>query len=288
MHPAGMDFDAADEESVRSYYDVDPEREWRRTRSNFYHRIEPEILRTMFLRPLLQSSARVLDVGCGPGTYALELAAQGHQVMLADLSGACLDQAVMRLEAAGLGGQILGVQHAAADRLAVAGETFDVVLMLGPLYHYADDGKAREALRRARAALRPGGQLVATFVTRNSVLKDLIKRGRFAEVRALAEQGYLETGIYRPLSVASGGDYMPTTRTHTLTEACALLAEAGLVIADAASLEGLAAFMAPYVNGVVDSDESLAELAQTLTRTARQPDVIAAGDHFAVRAVRSD
>ncbi len=100
---------------------------------------------------------RVLDVGCGTGTHAVELARRGHRVTGVDRSDDMLDAA--RAKAAGT----VRFLHGDARSLDL-GETFDVVTCLFAVLSYqltADDALA--ALRAFRRHLDPGGVLVCDY-----------------------------------------------------------------------------------------------------------------------------
>ncbi|MCX4763631.1 methyltransferase domain-containing protein [Streptomyces sp. NBC_01275] len=248
--------------------------------------MEFEVIHRDILPGVLEPGSRILDVGSGPGRHAVALAARGHRLALADLSAACLAEARRRFDEAGLTDRLLDVQHTSATDLSVQPGAFDAVLLFGPLYHLVDDAAAAECMRRAVAALRPGGHLFATFLTRTSIVRDLLKRGRFAEIQALIDNGYLTQGRYRPLSEQSRADYMPPVRTHGLAEAERLVRDAGLETVDVHSLEGAAGWMRPYIDEVGADDASFRELSAVVRATARLPELIEAGDHFVITARR--
>ncbi|MFD7817724.1 methyltransferase domain-containing protein [Streptomyces sp. NPDC059785] len=273
-------------DEVRAFYDGDPQREWRRTQEGAYHRLEFEVIHREILPGRLAPGSRVLDVGSGPGRHALELAQQGHDVALVDLSLACLTEARRRFDEAGLSSRLIDVQHTSAAELRVRPGTFDAVLLFGPLYHLIDAGQAAECVRRAASSVRPGGHLFATFLTRTSIVRDLLKRGRFGEIRTLLDGDYLDHGRYRPLSEETRADYMPPVRTHGLEEAEELLRAAGLEIVDVHSLEGAAAWMRPYIDKVGADEQSFRELSAVVRSTSRLPELIEAGDHFVITARR--
>ena len=178
------------------------------------------------------------------------------------------------------------MQHTSAASLAAAPGSYDAALLFGPLYHLTDDVDARVCVAHAAAALRPGGHLLAIFLTRISVIRDLIKRGRFSEIQTLLETGYLSHGRYSPMSAESHGDYMPPTRTYHLAEAHDLLTAAGLEITAVHSLEGAAAWMRPYVDQTATDPGAFRELSAVVRATASLPELIEAGDHFVLTARR--
>ena len=82
------------------------------------------------LRRLVPPSSRVLDVGGGSGVHAEWLAADGHQVELIDPVTLHVRQAE----------RIPGVRAQLGNALDLRSPdgAFDVVLLLGPLYHLTE------------------------------------------------------------------------------------------------------------------------------------------------------
>ena len=110
-------------------------------------------------RRLEGGSLAVVDIGGGPGYYACWLAAEGHRVQLVDPVPLHIEQAEAR--ARELGVTLDGTHLALADRLPFENESFDVGLLLGPLYHLAERDARFAALAEALRVLRPGGMLFA-------------------------------------------------------------------------------------------------------------------------------
>jgi len=102
--------------------------------------------------------ARLVELGCGGGFLALELAAHGAQVEALDLSPASVLAARGEAERRGS-----TVRFQVADLCAAPfqGESFDLATMTDVLEHVDDPGSA---LIEAARLLRPGGRLfVNTF-----------------------------------------------------------------------------------------------------------------------------
>ncbi len=101
-------------------------------------------------------NASVLDLGCGPGLYLHRLARQGHRGYGLDFSPAAIDYA-RRIAAH----EQLECRFERADlRHADFGEGFDLVLLIYGQINVFERQHARDILRRAHAALAPGGTLV--------------------------------------------------------------------------------------------------------------------------------
>lgn len=97
---------------------------------------------------------KVLDLGCGPGFYLNRLARLGHRGRGIDFSPASVDYA--RREAEGL-----PVEYVLSDlREAVFGDGYDLVMFLFGEFNVFRPEHAELILKRAFAALKPGGRLL--------------------------------------------------------------------------------------------------------------------------------
>jgi len=139
--------------------------------------------------------ARILDLGCGTGRHAVELAARGYDVVGVDLSEAMLDHARRRTYK-GNGTLEFAQGDIRTHRPSVA---FDAVLMnfnvLGYM-HGNDDFIA--ALKTARAHLRPGGLFIADFWFGPAVVADP-PRERLREITAGGSRLLrFSSGIHEP------------------------------------------------------------------------------------------
>ncbi|MCC6898649.1 MAG: class I SAM-dependent methyltransferase [Polyangiaceae bacterium] len=106
---------------------------------------------------------RVLDVGAGDGTYALEAAARGAQVTALDAEQGMLDAARARAERRGVQVEL---QRGRAEDLPLAAGSFDVVLAITVLCFVP---AAQLAVREMARVLAPGGRLVLGELGRHSV-----------------------------------------------------------------------------------------------------------------------
>ena len=99
--------------------------------------------------------ARVLDLGCGTGWTSLFFARAGYEVVGADIAPDMIDRASALRDAEGLPNVSFVVSD--YEALAYRGE-FDAVVFFHSLHHADDEGLA---VRKAFAALKPGGVLLA-------------------------------------------------------------------------------------------------------------------------------
>ncbi len=99
---------------------------------------------------------RILDLGCGPGLYASRLAALGHTCVGIDFAPAAIAYAREQAEAAGL-----PCRYQLEDvRRASYGQGYGLVMFLYGEINVFRRADAAVILRKAHAALEPGGLLL--------------------------------------------------------------------------------------------------------------------------------
>jgi 2-polyprenyl-3-methyl-5-hydroxy-6-metoxy-1,4-benzoquinol methylase len=144
--------------------DDDSTRSWNAAADDWVAHADQNDYRLLFLLPRTLAllgdvgGRRILDLGCGEGGYARELARRGADVVAVDGSERLVEVARARAAAAGL-----AVRHLCrnANDLAGLGDaSFDLVLAAMSLMDVADYAGA---VREAHRVLRPSGELVMSI-----------------------------------------------------------------------------------------------------------------------------
>ncbi|UCH93973.1 MAG: methyltransferase domain-containing protein [Candidatus Aminicenantes bacterium] len=103
---------------------------------------------------------RILDIGCGTGRHAVELAKRGYPVTGIDLSQSQLDKAIEKAKK-----ESLNINFIRADaRTLDFNNEFDAVIMIceGAFPLMETDEMNVQILEKAQKALKPGGKLILT------------------------------------------------------------------------------------------------------------------------------
>lgn len=99
---------------------------------------------------------RILDIGTGPGFFAIALAGLGHEVVAVDYTEAMLEEAKANAKAAGLGERILFLQMDAQD-LTFPDDTFDYIVTRNVTWVLEHPDEAYVSWHRV---LKPGGTML--------------------------------------------------------------------------------------------------------------------------------
>ena len=148
---------------VSSYYDQNVDVEWNRI--NRYP-IEFALL-IHLIKEYANKESKILDAGGGPGRYSLWLAETGYDVHILDLSMQNLCWAYKNSSSKHLKlirGDVVNLEFMATNY-------FDLVLLLGPLYHIPDEGERNLVFHNINRILKSGGVLITEQITIHSNLK---------------------------------------------------------------------------------------------------------------------
>jgi SAM-dependent methyltransferase len=188
-----------------------------------------ELARTQELlgRFLPPPAAKIIDIGGGTGVYASWLAALGYDVQLVDIVSAHVQEAARE--------DAFGVIVGDACALPAPDGGYDVALLLGPLYHLLAAEDRLLALAEARRVIRPGGLVVAAFISRGAVALDGYVKGWIDKPGVIhAVRDHIQNGV----SPAHASGFGVIAYFHLPAEARAELAAAGLEVLALFGVEG--------------------------------------------------
>ena len=218
--------------------------------------------------------ATVLDVGGGPGAYAIPLALAGYAVHLVDAMPLHVEQAREAVAAAETA--LASAQVGDARSLEFPAGSVDAVLLLGPLYHLLEEAERVAALAEARRVLRPGGVMVAAGISRFASLLEGLRLGWAGEQPGIVESG-LHTGTHRNPGMLPR--YFSTAHFARPEELAAEVAAAGFQPVALLAVEGPGALVQD-IDDWMDDPQRRAWLLRQVRRVEAEPSLRGVSPHL--------
>lgn len=119
----------------------------------------------------------IFDLGGGPGRYSYELALKGYRMYLGDLSPDLI--AIAREKLSNFEGKenIKRIEIVNATDLAhVKDETYENVMLFGPLYHLTEMSEIHQCLQGVHRILKPNGKIIASYLPYHGGLISILER----------------------------------------------------------------------------------------------------------------
>lgn len=157
-----------------------------------FRRGQLEFATTMrYIQKNLRPEAKVLEIGAGTGRYSLALADQGYDVTAVELVDHNLDILRSNIKEAT---QIRAFQGDALDLSMLEDTSFDMTLVLGPMYHLFTETDKLRALSEAIRVTKPGGILMVAYCISDASIIEYGFRG--GHLRELVDEGLLNTDTF--------------------------------------------------------------------------------------------
>ncbi len=210
---------------------------------------------------------QILDIGAGTGAYTIPLAQEGHVLTALELVNYNLG--ILRQKAERKGLTIRTLKGNALNLSKIPDQSFDVILLLGPLYHLFSAEDKIKALHEAACKLVPGGCLFAGYIMNDY---------------AVLKYGFLESNI---LNARMNGKITEDFRTvtsaedlfsyDTLSDIEAYRERAGLKLIKRFSQDGPTHYFRQQISGM--DDETFELYVRYHLSVCEREDLLGAGCH---------
>ena len=196
------------------------------------HRDEAEARRQLdFVESILslEGSERILDLGCGSGRHAMEMARRGYGVTCLDLSSVLLSMAQKKSDK----GKCCTRFVKADMRYIPFSNAFDFVLSFFTTFGYFEtDEENLQTLRSIAAALRSGGYVLLDYLNKTHVIQNIVtldtRSGNGFEVVQERNYNKKHERIEKRITLKENGrvrEYFESVRLYTLDEMKSLMAD---------------------------------------------------------------
>lgn len=129
-----------------------------------------EYLTTLkYVEKYLKPDAKILEIGAGTGRYSIHFAEQGYDVTAIEYVKHNLDILKSKIK----NNMKIKVELGDAVNLDnLEDNTYDVTLVLGPLYHLYNDKDINEAIKEAIRVTKKDGIIMFAYITSDGVFMD--------------------------------------------------------------------------------------------------------------------
>ena len=147
----------------------------------------PEYLNTMrYIEKYLTPDAKIIEIGAGTGRYSFALAEMGYDVTAVDLTPHHVE--IMK-EKVKPHHKIKIYEGNACDLSAFESEIYDIVLLLGPMYHLFTEEDKHKALSEAIRIAKKGGVIYVSYCNNDTCIYKFFYTGRILK--------YLDKGMIK-------------------------------------------------------------------------------------------
>ena len=145
----------------------------------------PEYLNTMkYIEKYILPNAKIIEIGAGTGRYSLTLAEKGYDVTAVELVPHNIEIMKKKVKSHH---NIKICEGNACDLSAFESETYDIVLLLGPMYHLFNEEDKHKALSEAIRVTKTGGVIYASYCNNDTSIYKFFYKKRILE--------YLDKGL---------------------------------------------------------------------------------------------
>ena len=182
-----------------------------------------EFLTTMrYIEKYLRPGMRILEIGAGTGRYSHDLARKGYEVDAVELVQHNIDVFKQNTQ---VGEKITVQQGNAKDLRMFADNTYDITLLLGPMYHLYTEEDQHKALSEAIRVTKKGGVVFAAYCGNDATMvqycfgRGMLKLEKYQELvdmetfKASSDPAEL-FALYRREDIDALMADFPATRLH--------------------------------------------------------------------------
>lgn len=230
----------------------------------------------IIFRYLKKKDMSILDNGGATGAYSFWLAEKGHKVSLLDFVPKHIEIAnkVEKEKGLKLDSTIVGD----ARKLPFNENYFDLVLLMGPLYHLTNKADRLDSLKEANRVIKPGGKIIAEAISRFASMVDGFKYDLVEDPEYIPiMKRDINDGLHKDTSTCQ--KYFTDAYFHLPVELRLELEESGFIFEDLIAVESFGCTV-PNVDKKIQDEKYRNVLLNTIKLVEKEPSIMGISNHF--------
>ena len=150
-------------EALTNYYSTHCDED---ARFSMRHNLVEFLTTVRYVEKYLKEGDRIIEIGAASGRYSHYFARNGYEVDAIELVPHNVEMFKQNTQP---GEKITIRQGDAVDLSEIPSDTYDITLLLGPMYHLYSDGDMRAAMSEAVRVTKPGGVVFAAYISNDAV-----------------------------------------------------------------------------------------------------------------------
>lgn len=217
---------------------------------------------THYIEKYLKLGDKILDLGAGPGEYSIYFAEKGFDVTAVELSKRNIEEFEKKIKP----NMKIDLNHGNAMDLSLYEDnSFDIVLLFGPLYHLEKEEDRQACIKEAMRVCKKDGMIFFAFISNDMVI--------------------LTEFDYRPSYFKENTYDHDTFKVHdfpfvffTVDQCRKMLEDAGIKIVSTIASDGVSELMQDKINAL--DDESYNQYLKYHFYCCEKPEMLGRSNHL--------
>lgn len=146
------------------------------------------ITTTKYIEKYLKEGDKILEVGAGTGRYSIYYAQKGYEINSVELVSKNLEILKSKITN---NMKITAMQGNVIDLNMCEENSFDITLILGPLYHLYDELDIDKAIKEAIRVTKKGGKIFIAYITDDAVIYSYgVRKGNMKRLKEICDNNW--------------------------------------------------------------------------------------------------